>query len=225
MDDLRFGQTVRRLRIRARLRQEDLARQGGVSRTTISRVEHGRVETLSLTTIRRIAAVLEIRIDLVPRWRGGELDRVLNAAHSGLHEQVARSLNERRGWTFRPEVSFAIYAERGVVDVLAFHVERSALLVIELKTAIVDVNELISTLDRKTRLARQIAAEQGWPIDRRTTSSAWVIVAEGRTNRRRVADHRSVLRAAFPSDGRAIQGWLADPRSPMRCLSFWPSPR
>ena len=42
-----------------------------------------------------------------------------------------------------PEVSFSIYGERGVIDILAWHPGRRALLIIELKTDIVDVNELV----------------------------------------------------------------------------------
>jgi transcriptional regulator with XRE-family HTH domain len=222
MDDLRFGATVRRVRIRQGLRQIDLASACGVSATTISRIERGHLQDLSLATIRRVASVLEIRVDLTPRWRGGDLDRLLNSRHSALHEQVARDLAPRPAWTFRPEVSFAIYSERGIIDILAFHTGRRALLVIELKTDIADVNELVGTLDRKARLARQIAADLGWEVPKDATVSAWVIVAPGRTNRRRIHAHGAMLRAAFPMDGRGIGRWLADPATPVRCLSFWP---
>lgn len=222
MDDIQFGAIVRRLRIRARLRQLDLARLAKVSRSQVSRIERGHLDGVSLRTLRRIAAVLEIRLDLFPRWRGGDLDRVLNARHSRLHELVARHLAALPGWSFLPEVSFAIYRDRGVIDILCFHAGRNALLVIELKTDIVDVNELLGTLDRKVRLAFQIARERGWPVRDGATVSAWVIVAEGRTNRRRVDEHRTMLRAALPTDGRSIAGWLADPARPVRALSFWP---
>ena len=177
---------------------------------------------MSVETLRGVAAALEIRVDLVPRWRGGDLDRLLNARHSALHEQVALDLRRRAGWVFLPEVSFAIGGERGVVDILAFHPGRLALLVIELKTEIVDVNELVGTLDRKARLARRIAAERGWEIGPEVAVSTWLIVAPSRTNRRRVQAHSTMLRTAFPADGRAISGWLDRPVRPIRCLSFWP---
>lgn len=222
MDDLQFGSIVRRLRIRARLRQIDLARLAGVSRAAISRVERGHLDGVSLRTLRRVAAVLEIRLDLVPRWRGGDLDRMLNARHARLHELVARHLASVPGWSFLPEVSFAIYRDRGVIDILCFHAARNALLVIELKTDIVDVSELVGTLDRKVRLAVEIARQRGWPVRAGVTVSGWVIVSAGRTNRRRVDEHRTMLRAAFPADGRSITGWLADPARPIRALSFWP---
>jgi hypothetical protein len=105
-----------------------------------------------------------------------------------------------------------------VIDVLAWHAP-TRLLVIELKTELVDVQELLGTLDRKRRLARKIGIERGWwPA----VVAAWVILADGRTNRRRVDAHRTVLRAALPTDGRAMNAWLAAPRGPVAALSFWP---
>jgi len=49
-----------------------------------------------------------------------------------------------------------------------------------------------------------------------------MILAEGRTNRRRVEAHRAVLRAALPSDGRMMRTWLAAPAGEVAALSFWP---
>ena len=121
-------------------------------------------------------------------------------------------------WSLVPEVSFSIYGERGVIDILAWNPGRRCLLVIELKTDIVDVNELIGTFDRKVRLAWQIAVQRGFdPL----TVSGWVIVAPGRTNRERIAAHGSMLRAAFPMDGRGIGGWLRRPIGRVSALSMW----
>ncbi len=225
MDDLRFGSTIRSVRIRKRLTQEDLSKLAGVSRGTVSRIERGHMDEVSLGSIRAVAKALDVRVDLAPRWRGGDLDRLLNSRHSALHEQVARSFTERPDWLAEPEVSFAIYAERGVIDILAWHAKRQMLLVIELKTDIVDVNELLGTLDRKRRLAWQVARERGWDVRERTSASAWVIVAESHTNRRRIEAHGAMLRAALPVDGRSINGWLQDPSRPVGALSFWPDAR
>jgi transcriptional regulator with XRE-family HTH domain len=222
MDGIRFGAVVRRLRIRRRLRQLDLASVAGVSRATISRVERGHVDSMSVRALERIGAALDIRLELVPRWRGGDLDRALNSRHAALHEAVAQTFSRLSGWAVRPEVSFAIGGERGTIDVLAWHASRRMILVVELKTEIVDVNELVGTLDRKTRLARRIAADAGWPVDGQVFVSAWVVVAESRTNRRRVQSHVALLRAAYPSDGRAFRGWLARPDRAVRGLAFWP---
>lgn len=177
--------------------------------------------TLSLETIRRVAAALDIRVDLVGRWRAGDLDRLLNARHSALHEHVARMFrDELPEWIFEPEVSFALYGERGVIDILAWHPGRRAVLVIELKTDVVDVNDLVGGVDRKRRLARKVAQARGWDPE---FVSVWVIVAAGRTNRARLAAHGAMLRAAYPVDGRGIRHWLRDPAAPTAALSMWHS--
>jgi hypothetical protein len=152
------------------------------------------------------------------RWRGGELDRLLNAGHSRLHESVARYFAALDGWVIEPEVSFSIYGERGVIDILAWHAQTKSLVVIELKTLIVDVQALVGDVDRKRRLARRIALARGWDA---ATVSSWVIVERSATKERRVAAHRAMLRAALPTDGRVMRGWLSKPTGSMRCLSMW----
>jgi transcriptional regulator with XRE-family HTH domain len=222
MNDQRLGAAIRHVRTKRGWRQLDLATAAGLSRATVSRIERGHLGSLSVDAIRSVSTALDIRVEMRPLWRGGDLDRLLNARHSALHELVARNLAQLPGWISEPEVSFAIYGERGVIDILAWHPARRALLVIELKTDIADVNELVGIVDRKRRLAEQVAKERGWDIGNGVSTSVWVIVAPGRTNRRRVHAHQSMLRAAFPVDGRAIGRWLSDPVGAVRCLSFWP---
>jgi len=219
MDDLRVGAAIRAVRIRRGWRQADVAQRAGSSVTAVSRVERGQLDGMPLATLRRIAAALDIRVDLVPRWRGADLDRLLNAGHAEMHEWLAHYFDRLPGWVCAPEVSFAVFGERGVIDILAWHPGRRALLIIELKTDIVDVNDLIGSADRRTRLARTIVADRGWDP---ATVSVWVVVAPSRTNRRRVVAHKAMLRAAFPTDGRGIRAWLLDPRGRVAALSFWP---
>jgi transcriptional regulator with XRE-family HTH domain len=219
MEDQRVGAVFRAVRIKRRWRQMDVAVAAQLSRGSVSRVERGHFETLSLRTVRSIAAALDIRLDLFPRWRGGDLDRMLNARHSGLHERVARLFrSELPDWILAPEVSFSVWGERGVIDILAWHPGRRALLVIELKTDIADANELVGTVDRKRRLAAAVARDRGWDS---ATISVWVIVSASRTNRRRLAAHSAMFRAAFPADGRSIRAWLRRPDSPIATMSTW----
>lgn len=148
---------MRQVRTRRGWRQADLSEAADVSRATISRMERGHFGKVSLGTIRRVAAALDIRIELIARWRAGDLDRLLNARHSALHELNARHFAELPGWMAEPEVSFSIFGERGVIDILAWHPGRRALLITELKTDIADVSDLVGTVDRKRRLAAQVA--------------------------------------------------------------------
>lgn len=219
--DRKLGAGFLAARVNRRMRQRDLAREARVSPSVDRRIEHGDVDGLSVGELRRVADVLEIRLSLNAWMPGGELDRMLNARHSALHESVARAFVDLPEWQHMPEVSFSVYGERGVIDALAFHEPTKSLVVIELKTEIVDIQEMVGTFDRKRRLAAAIAAERGLKA---ASVSAWLIVAESPTNRRRVRQHRAMLRAAFPSDGRSISGWLRRPGPPVAVLSFWSGP-
>lgn len=183
------------------------------------RIERGRLATIPVGKIRAVAAALDAKVDTIVRWQGGDLGRLVNARHASMHETIARMFEGLEGWAAEPEVSFSIYGERGIIDVLAWHPTRRILLVIELKTEIVDLNDLLGTLDRKERLARQIALGRGWdPV----AVGAWVVVADSRTNRRAVARFATVLRSKLPTDGRGIGHWLRNPTGSIRALSFLP---
>jgi hypothetical protein len=167
-----------------------------------------------------VVGALDGRLDTVVRWHGGDLGRMLNSRHAAMHEAMALQLRDLREWVFEPEVSFSIYGERGVIDILGWHAECRATLVIELKTEFVDINETMGTLDRKVRLAAVIARERGWDP---ATTSVWLVVADGRTNRRALAAHATVLRAKYPADGRTIRAWLSRPAGRVLALSFMPN--
>lgn len=222
VDDHRFGSSIRTVRLRRGWRQVDLAVRSGVSRSAISRLERGHLDTLSIRAIRAVASCLDIRADLVARWRAGDLDRLLNARHSALYEAVARWFrSDHPEWVLAPEATFAIYSDRGIVDILAWHPGRQAVLIIELKTEISDVNELLGTLDRKRRVARQVAAERKWPAG---FVGAWLIVAAGRTNRRRIEAHAEMIRNALPAGTSGIRAWLRDPVGNIGAVSSWAVP-
>ena len=216
MDALRFGAALRAVRLRRGWRQEDVARAARTSASTVSRIETGEAPSQSLGTVLRVGAALDIRVDLIARWRGGELDRMLSAGHSAMHELVAAELGAA-GWVMAAEATFSIYGERGAIDILAHHPSSAGLLVVELKTQLVDVQSLIGSVDRYRRLAPQLARDRGWPV---ASVSAWVVLRETPANHRRLAAHATVLRSAFPHDGRRMRGWLREPVGGVAALSF-----
>jgi transcriptional regulator with XRE-family HTH domain len=219
VEDLRLGATIRAARLSRGWRQIELAAKAGVSQMTVSRVERGQIPEMTVAVLRQVAGALEIRLELLPRGRGAELDRLLSARHSALHESVAKSLvHDFPDWVMASEVSFSIWGERGVIDLLLWHPERRALLIIEFKTELVDVGDLLSTMDRRRRLAAEIVKHRHWYP---RVVSTWVILAASRTNARRVAEHRTVLRTAFPSGTREIRRWLRDPAGQVAALSVW----
>jgi transcriptional regulator with XRE-family HTH domain len=217
VNDIQLGQLFRAVRIHRRLRQQDLARMARTSQATISRIERGLFGTLSIEVIWRVATALEIRLDLVPSWRGGDLERVVSARHSALHERLADRLARSSGWVSAAEVSFSIWGERGVIDRLAFHAERRMLAVFELKADLNDAGGLVAQVDRYRRLAPEIARSRGWDA---AEVSCWVVVADTDTNRRRLKAHHELLRGAFPAGRRELAALLRDPVSRVDGLAF-----
>ncbi len=219
MDEQRLAAGLRALRIRRGWRQIDLAERAAVSRFTVSRAERGLSDGVRIADLRRIARALDASLDVALRWRGGDLDRLVNSRHSALHEAFARTARRWPGWLFVPEVSFSVYGERGVVDVLGWHAATRSLLVVELKTELVDLQEHLGTFDRKVRLAPRIARDRGWTA---SSVGAWLVLGSGRTNRRRMEAHDALLRSALPHDGRQVLAWLRSPRGRLRALSQLP---
>jgi transcriptional regulator with XRE-family HTH domain len=219
MDDHRIGAVLRAIRQRKGWRQADVGARSRISASTVSRIERGALDALQIGTLRRVAEALGARLDIVVRWQGADVGRLLDARHAAMHEAVAGLLASVDGWVFEPEVSFSIYGERGIIDILAWHPARRVLLVIELKTEIVDVSGLLGSMDQRRRLAWRIARDRGWDPN---VVGMWVVVADSRTNRRALAAHVGVLRAKFPMDGRGMRRWLRDPSERVDALGFLP---
>jgi len=220
VDDAAVGRALRAIRLAQKRSQGQVAVKAQVSRQLVGRVESGMIAKVDVGTVRAIAAALDALFDPVVRWHGGDMGRLINSRHSAMHEGFARLLGAFPGWTFDPEVSFSYFGERGVIDVLGWHPEAATTLVIELKTEIVDVQELMGTMDRRVRLAPRIASDRGY---RASHVGAWVILANDRSNHRRLHEHRTVLRSKFPADGRSISSWLTRPFQPIWALTFMPN--
>lgn len=208
MDDRRAGLTIRALRRRRGWRQHDLAAAAGVSQSLISLVERGHLDSVSLATLRRVLAALDARGDLDVRWRGGELDRLIDERHAELVGAVVAELGSLR-WSTVVEVTYARYGERGSIDVLAYRNDVSVLLVVEVKSELTSVEETLRRLDQKSRLGSIVAADRcGWAA---RSTSRLLVLPETRTSRDRIARHAAVLDGAFPDRGVALRAWLRDP--------------
>src|SRR5436190_2162352 len=146
MVDLRFGRGLRVLRRRRGWRQADLALRAGISQSAVSRAELGRVGGLSVSALKTLADALGAQLDVRLRWQGEGLDRLLDREHAALVEQFVRRLRQHQ-WEVAPEASFSIFGERGSVDVLAAHRPTGALLVVEVKSVIPDVQAMLVALD------------------------------------------------------------------------------
>ncbi len=214
--DQRIGTRFRALRQRLGWRQVDLARRAGVSKSLASLVERGHLERVSLSNLRGIARALDAEFVVLLRWRGGDLDRLVDEGHAQLVGFVADMLRGS-GWKVRLEVSYAIYGERGSIDILAWHEAARVLLVVEVKTELVAVEEMLRKHDEKVRLAPRVALDFGW---RPTAVGRLLVLPSLSTPRRRVERHRSVMSTAYPARGLEIRRWLAAPAGATAGLLF-----
>ena len=202
----RLGRLARMLRVRQRLTQVALATRAGVSRRAVSLLETGRAAVLRLREVEAIVLALGGRLDMRLLWNGPELDRMLDEAHAALGASVKRRL-ERWGWLVRVEVSYSRYGERGRIDLLAFHPAARVLLVIELKSELVDVQALLGSLDVKVRLAPGIVERFGWSP--RAVVPA-IVFLEHSATRKRLA-RIDTLFDRFDVRGKAALSWLRRP--------------
>jgi transcriptional regulator with XRE-family HTH domain len=219
MDPVRFGLSIRALRRRRGWTQGELAVKAGVSQASVSRAERGGAWRLTVRTLQRIAEALGARMALRLLWQGEELDRLLDAAHAGLVDLVIAIL-KRNGWEVVPEVTFNHFGERGSIDVLAWHPEYGALLIVEVKSVVPDVQALLAGLDRKVRIAPGLAAERGWRV---ASVTRLIVLPDDRTARRRVAAHAATFDLAYPARTRAVRRWVTQPSRPLAGILFLPA--
>jgi transcriptional regulator with XRE-family HTH domain len=195
-----------------------VAERVGCSQSLIARVERGGADRLTVAMLDRICQVLGARFVARVDWNGEAADRLLDADHAALIEYVVRVLRDR-GWEVIPEATFAIRYERGSIDVLAWHPATATVLIVEVKSVVPDIQATVATLDRKERLALEVARSRGW--NARQVASL-LVVGESRTARRRVELHASTFAARFPHRAAEIRQFLADPgaQEPVRGLWF-----
>ena len=217
MHDNVAGRVLRMARIRKGLREQDVADEAKLSRSTISRIEAGKLASLHLHTIRSHAAALGLRADIGLVGRGGEVVHLLDDEHAAIVEHLAGFLR-RAGWLVEAEASFSMSGDRGRIDLLGFHQATRSLVVAEVKSDLVDLQQLLGSLNVRLRLARSIARARGWYP---AAISALLAVAGTSLNRERVGKHPSLF-VGFEIDAVAIRRWLRAPAGDHRWLLWIP---
>lgn len=216
MDLIRFGRGIRALRLRRRWRQQDLADAAGISRPVVARIEAGD-RSVPVEKLEKAAAGVGARTDLRLLWNGEALDRLLDAAHAGLVDAVVRHL-VAAGWEVATEATFWIRGERGSIDILAWHAATRMVLVIEVKSVVPDVQAMLASLDRKVRLALEIARERGWsPV----AVGRLLVIGENRTSRRRIDGHAATFASTFPHRSVEVRRWIAAPNAALPLRGLW----
>jgi transcriptional regulator with XRE-family HTH domain len=219
MDDVRAGRLLAAVRVHLALRQADVARRAGVSQTVVSLLERGRFEEVSVRNQRRVCAALGIESELQLRWRGGLADRLIDRVHAGVVELVSSDL-AAAGWEVVPELTFNEFGERGSVDILAWLPAHRALLIVEVKSRIQDVQAMLMSMSRKVRVVPAVVArERGWE---RRALGIIVAMPDSHANRAAVATHPATFDASFPARTVACRAWLKTPAGDLAGLWFLP---
>lgn len=162
---------------------------------------------MTLAVMRRCLAVLEVRLELVPSWRGADLSRLRDATHASL-QAVWKLRLERWGWQVWVEVSFNHYGDRGRIDLLAWHAVHRLALVVEVKSELDDAQALLGGLDVKCRVAPIVMRRLG--IGPVAAVVPFVVLGDGSTSRDRLR-RLAPLFSRFTVRGRAAFSWLRRP--------------
>ena len=216
VDDRAVGLVLRALRRRRRWRQADLAERAGCSQALVSQIERGHVGRSTVDTVRQLFGAVDGRLQLAPRWRGAELDRLLDAEHAVVVGALAGTL-ERVGWNVLLEVTYSEFGERGSIDVLGLHPESRSAFVGEVKTDVASSEAVARALDAKGRLAATVVRRlEGW----RPELVAQVLVFPESPRLRRLLASSPVLARRYPIDSRRVRGWLRQPAGPLQASWF-----
>jgi transcriptional regulator with XRE-family HTH domain len=200
--------TLRALRRRKRWSQRRLGQVLGISQAEVSRRECSALESCTIVDVEQWSTALGAHLWLDVRVDG---ERPLtDAAHAAMQSWLAGILRGT-GWIVEPEVSFNHYGDRGRIDLLALHPGIRVLLVVEIKTRLVDAQELIGRLDVKRRVAPMIARERGWSP---ATTVPALVFREDSTTRRRLIAHEALF-ASYSLRWRSGLAWLRHPRLPV----------
>jgi transcriptional regulator with XRE-family HTH domain len=211
VDRFRFGRAIKAIRIEQGWRQEDLAIRARVSRSAVGRMEAGQIERMSLAQIQAVALATGGQFGVDFRWRGADLERLLDEDHAGIAELLA-GMYRNAGWDdVVVEATFSEGGERGSIDVLAWHRPTAIVAVNEVKATVADAGNTLAGVDRKVRLAPIVARRRGWTC---RAVARVLAIADTRTARRRVDAHAGLFRGAFPLGGREVLAWIRDPAQP-----------
>jgi transcriptional regulator with XRE-family HTH domain len=217
-DPARIGRSLRAIRVRLGLRQADVARRAGCSRSFVSKVERGLARSGDVRRVERLCVALGADLDIRIRWRGEGLDRLLDEGHATLIDGFLPVLRTA-GWQVALEVTFNEFGDRGSIDIFGWHPATRSLLVVEIKSVVPDAQGTLAPLDRKVRVAPKLARARGWDL---ATVSRLLVIGDTTTNRERVRRFDELFDVALPIRGRDVRRWLSTPAGPIEGLWFLP---
>ncbi len=188
-----MGRELRLARISAGMRQIDVARALGTSKSRVCRVEQGRVSTLTIEALARHAAVVGLKpyLKLFPLGR-----RLLDAPQIGLLGRFRVRLH--RSWTWETEVPMPIPGDL-----------RSGDCRISIPGCSVLVEAFTRFADHQRQTANAARKKRDLGVDRLI-----LLVAATHANREAVAAASAVSDGSFPMGTRETLAAITEGRDP-----------
>jgi transcriptional regulator with XRE-family HTH domain len=202
-----FGRACLATRLDLDISREQLAERVGVTPGYIGRIERGSANP-TVALIEAIAEALGLELQLGVRPPAFPFNPyVRDTVHARCSAYADRRLRGS-GWSTAREVEITHGRSHGWIDLLAFDPRTGTLLVLEVKTRLVDLGALERQLSWYERAARQEASALGWRV-RRMTSVVLALASNEVDQVIRV--HRDVILLAFPIRASALARGLVDP--------------
>lgn len=192
-DRIEAGRSIRAARHASGLRMRDVGRAIGRSDAWVSRVERGRLASVSYVDLAVLASAVGLRLRLAayPAARA-----IQDAPQLDLLRRLRARIGER--WTWRYEVVLPDRLDQRAADAVISR--PGAKVMIEAFTRLADGN-------RQLRAVRLKARDLG-------VARVVVVLRSSDANRRAVADAHEVLASEFPLSTRAVLRALGEGRDP-----------
>lgn len=201
-----LGVVARDERIRRGWGLRTVADRSGLSISCVHAVEHGRPASISTYAAIAAALGLEPAFDLVDPRRRARIVRQEDPVHAAMGEAIARQISAA-GIALALDDPFQHYQFAGRADVLAWSIERRALLHVENRTRFPNLQDAFGSYNVKRRYLPSIAAERlglrnGWASVTNVVAALWSAEAL-----HQIRLHRASFAAVCPDGIAAFASW------------------
>ena len=203
------GRIIQDVRAALRMTQDELSRLSGVSQSQISRIERGRVSDLRIDVLDRLLTALGIRYWLERSRPASRARRRTSSTRAAPPTPVDGSGRRSGSSSGRSRLGATAHAVGSICSRITL--TRKALLVVEIKTEIVDIGAIERTLNWYRREAFRVARRFGWQP--RQVNAA-LLLLDSRSNDDRVTSNQTVFRQAFPARAPQLREVIAGSGSP-----------
>lgn len=205
----RCSAVIRTERRSMRWSQRELSRRTGVPQSTISLIERGLGKAIRTDDLDCLLSALGVEY-----WLGVRGPTHLDLRPTDLVHARCSAYADRRlraaGWRVAREVEIGGPRSRGWIDLLAYHPLRGVLLIIEIKTELLDIGAVERTIGWYEAQASLAARRLGWRPRQVATA---LLVLDSTNNQMSVRAARDVFARAFPGRAAALADLLAGVRA------------